>query len=128
MLVFPDQYPVPVGGDYPSWVEPNEWVYNSSNPFPGRYAEIISDRVDFGEHMVSISFYPLEYIPSERKLYLCDLTFTLEYSKKVVIDGITISADGRVLIKYPKDKVDEEYIVPEGVEIIDSEAFMVMVI
>lgn len=124
LLVVPAQYPVPVGGGYyPSWVEPNEWVYNSPNPFPGRYAEIIADRVDFGERKVLIMFYPLEYIPSERKLYLCDLSFTLEYSKKVVIDGITFSADGKVLVKYPEDKVDEEYVVPEGVEIIGSKAF-----
>lgn len=124
LLVVPVQHPIPVGGGYyPRWVEPNEWVYNSPNPYPGRYAEIIADRVDFGERKVLIKFYPLEYIPSERKLYLCDLSFTLEYSKKVVIDGITFSADGKVLIKYPEDKVDEEYIVPEGVEIIGSEAF-----
>lgn len=123
LLIVPVQYPIPVGGGYSSWVEPNEWVYDSPNPFPGRYAEIISDRVDFGEHIVSVSFYPLEYIPSERKLYLCDLSFSLEYSKKVVIDDITFSADGKMLIKYPKNKFDEEYVVPEDVEIIDSEAF-----
>ena len=79
--------------------------------------------MDFGEHIVSVSFYPLEYIPSERKLYLCDLSFSLDYSKKVVIDDITFSADGKMLIIYPKNKFDEEYVVPEGVEIIDSEAF-----
>ena len=48
---------------------------------------------------------------------------TLLYSQNVVIDGVTFSADGKTLIKYPKDKMDEEYIVPEGIEIIGESAF-----
>jgi hypothetical protein len=39
-----------------------------------------------------------------------------------VVDGVTFSADGKTLIKYPNDKVDEEYVVPEGTEIIMSYA------
>ena len=48
---------------------------------------------------------------------------TLLYSQNVVVDGVTFSADGKTLIKYPQDKVDEEYIVPEGTEIICKKAF-----
>lgn len=48
---------------------------------------------------------------------------TLLYSQNVVIDGVTFSADKRTLIKYPKDKVGEEYVVPEGTEIIAERAF-----
>ena len=80
LLVIPAQYPIPVGEGYSSWVDPNEKIYNSSNPFPGQYAEVISDRVDFGYHIVSVKFCPIEYIPLERKLYLCDFSFSLEYS------------------------------------------------
>ncbi|MFR2070820.1 MAG: C25 family cysteine peptidase [Bacteroides nordii] len=80
LLVIPAQYPIPVGEGHSSWVGPNKEVYNSSNPFPGQYAEIISDREDFGYHIVSVKFSPIEYIPLERKLYLCDLSFSLEYS------------------------------------------------
>ena len=39
---------------------------------------------------------------------------TLLYSQNVVIDGVTFSTDKKTLIKYPKDKVDREYVVPEG--------------
>ena len=80
LLVIPAQYPTPVGEGYSSWVDPNKEVYNSPNPFPGQYAEVVSDGEDFGYHIVSVKFYPIEYIPLERKLYLCDLSFSLEYS------------------------------------------------
>ena len=80
LLIIPAQYPTPVGEGYSSWVDPNGKVYNSLNPFPGQYAEIISDRVDFGYHIISVKFCPIEYIPLERKLYLCDFSFSLEYS------------------------------------------------
>ena len=48
---------------------------------------------------------------------------TLLYSKNVVVDGVTFSADGRTLIKYPTDKFYKEYIIPEGTEIIGKKAF-----
>ena len=48
---------------------------------------------------------------------------TLLYAQDVVFDGVTFSADGKTLIKYPRDKVGEEYIVPEGTEIIGEKAF-----
>ena len=49
---------------------------------------------------------------------------TLLYSQNVVVDGITFSADGKTLIKYPTDKFYKEYIIPEGTEIIDKKAFV----
>ena len=48
---------------------------------------------------------------------------TLLYSQNVVIDGVTFSADGKTLIKYPQDKMNEEYIVPEGTKVIGESAF-----
>ena len=48
---------------------------------------------------------------------------TLLYAQDVVLDGVTFSADEKILIKYPEDKVDKEYVVPEGTEIIDVKAF-----
>ncbi|WP_221659114.1 leucine-rich repeat domain-containing protein [Bacteroides salyersiae] len=57
--------------------------------------------------------------------YLLLFTFwgTLLYSQNIVVDGVTFSADGSILIKYPEDKVDEKYIVPEGTVVIGKEAF-----
>ena len=48
---------------------------------------------------------------------------TLSYAQNVVIDGVTFSADGKTLIKYPTDKFYKEYIIPEGTEIIGKKAF-----
>lgn len=45
------------------------------------------------------------------------------YAQNIVIDGVTFSADKKTLIKYPVDKVGEEYVVPEGTEIIAERAF-----
>ena len=48
---------------------------------------------------------------------------TLLCSQNRVVDGVTFSADGKTLIKYPQDKMNEEYIVPEGTEVIGESAF-----
>ena len=48
---------------------------------------------------------------------------TLLYSQNVVIDGVTFSADGKILINYSTNKSVEEYSVPEGVEVISENAF-----
>ena len=44
VLLYPVQPPIPIGESSLSWVEPNNDIYNSSNPFPGKYAEIVSFR------------------------------------------------------------------------------------
>ena len=79
ILVYPAQ-PQVIISSVPEWVEPDSRIYNSSNPYPGNYAEIISDREDFGYHLVTVKISPLEYVPNMRKLYLCDISFSLTYS------------------------------------------------
>lgn len=49
---------------------------------------------------------------------------TLLYSQNVIIDGVIFSADGKTLIKYPRERIDEKYVIPEGTEIIGEEAFL----
>ncbi|WP_279209293.1 leucine-rich repeat protein [Bacteroides nordii] len=49
---------------------------------------------------------------------------TLLCSQNRVVDGVTFSADGKTLIKYPTDKFYKEYIIPEGTEIIGKKAFV----
>ena len=80
ILLYPVQPPIPIGESILSWVEPNSDIYNSSNPFPGKYAEIVSDRMDFGYHLVTVRFYPIEYIPKQRELYTCDIAYSLTFS------------------------------------------------
>ena len=51
------------------------------------------------------------------------LSILLQAQETAVIDGVTFSADKKTLIKYPEEKEDQEYIVPEGTEIISYKAF-----
>lgn len=118
LLIIPAQYPTPVGEGYSSWVDPNGKVYNSLNPFPGQYAEIISDRVDFGYHIISVKFCPIEYIPLERKLYLCDFSFSLEYSVNRTISRTSVpEKQSRRL-----SALDKEYVqsIVDNADMLDS--------
>ena len=51
------------------------------------------------------------------------LSILLQAQETAVIVGVTFSADKKTLIKYPEEKEDQEYIVPEGTEIISYKAF-----
>ena len=106
VLLYPVQPPIPIGESSSSWVEPNSDIYNSSNPFPGKYAEIISDRIDFGYHLVTVRFYPIEYIPKQRELYTCDIAYTLTFSmaKKLVSTSI-IEKQSEYLSQLDKDYI-----------------------
>lgn len=45
ILLYPVQPPVSVGQEDLEWVDPDSLIYNSLNPFPGKYAEIISENI-----------------------------------------------------------------------------------
>ena len=44
-------------------------------------------------------------------------------SNTVVVDGVTFSKNMQILVKYPEDKTDESYTIPNSVTIIESGAF-----
>lgn len=106
VLLYPVQPPIPVGSESPTWVKPDDTIYSSLNPFPGKYAEIISDREDFGYHLVTVRFYPLEYIPQKRELYLCDIAFSLTYPiVRTSVSLSTVEKQSEYL-----DRLDKDYI------------------
>lgn len=78
--VYPAQYPIPTGGPSPGFAPPDSLTYHSSSPYPGKTAEIISDEYTQGYHVVTLRFYPVEYIPSQGKLSLCSISFSLNYT------------------------------------------------
>lgn len=80
-FVFPVQPPVPVNGQMSSdtFFEPDSIIYNSIVPFPGEQIKVISDRFVMGYHVVTVEISPLEYIPLARELYLCDVSYTINY-------------------------------------------------
>ena len=78
-LVEPGQQPVPLS--YEGQLEltpPDEEVYNSSAPFPGRLYSDVSVQSKRGYRIVLVNLHPLEYIPGEGKLsYYESLTVTV---------------------------------------------------
>lgn len=83
--IYPTQPPRPLdGSDPPAFVEPNPAVYNSSEPYPGKTVEIISDEYMHGYHIVTVKIYPVEYIPKNREIYLQDISFTINYSSSKI--------------------------------------------
>ena len=107
IMLYPVQPRVPIGFDMVNdWVEPDSTVYNSSNPFPGKYAEIISDREDFGYHLVTVRFYPLEYIPKKKELYSCEISFSLIYSAaKSLFSAHTVKNQSEILKRLDRDYI-----------------------
>jgi hypothetical protein len=70
--IFPVQPPITLGFQTQSQelVLPKPEVYNSNEPYPQEAVRITSDGYSFGYHLVSVEVYPLQYIPSEKKLLL----------------------------------------------------------
>ena len=62
------------------FVEPDSNIYNSHTPYPGKLVEVIGDGYSMGYHIVTLRFYPVEYIPAEQKINLyTNIDFTIEY-------------------------------------------------
>ncbi|MBI4646203.1 MAG: hypothetical protein HY738_06290, partial [Bacteroidia bacterium] len=79
--IYPAQPPqITDGSPPPDFVEPDTAIYNSNNPYPGKLVEIIEDNITFGYHIVTLCFYPVEYIPLDKKINLYTyVDFTIEY-------------------------------------------------
>jgi hypothetical protein len=81
--VMPVQKPVPLNMALPlSPVDqPNPAIYNSTSPYPGVSYKIVNDGFPMGYHVVTIEFYPVEYIPASKilKLYTT-INFTINYT------------------------------------------------
>lgn len=70
---------------------PNSDVYNSNKIYPENAAEIISDGWMGGNHIVTLAFYPIQYIPLENRLKInnnfdIDLITENEYSNHLRIN------------------------------------------
>jgi len=63
--IYPVQTPIPTNMtlDSSPFDDPNPVIYNSTNPYPDIQYTISSDGYPMGYHVVTITFYPLEYIP-----------------------------------------------------------------
>ena len=71
------------------WVNKNPLIYKSKNPFPTKCIEIGASGNLSGYRIVSINFYPYQYIPKEGKLKrIKELTFKINYRSGQKKQGI----------------------------------------
>jgi hypothetical protein len=69
IYIYPAQPPIPVGySEDVKFVEPDNAVYDSDTPYPQKLYDIEFDGIMQGYHVVTIRFYPFEYIPESRIL------------------------------------------------------------
>ena len=80
-LVQPVQEPLTLGSSTQTADTINSAIYNSSNPYPGKQLEIVNDGYEMGYHVISIKFYPVEYLPSLKRINVyTHINFTIEYT------------------------------------------------
>lgn len=59
---------VPIGSDETVETQPNEKVYSSSSPFPGKLYSVVSIQFLCGYKILVLNLFPVEYIPASGKL------------------------------------------------------------
>lgn len=78
-MPYPVQQPIKIDGSVNGFELPADTVYNGSNPYPSIRAEIVADYNLMGYHLISVRFYPVEFEPKTKRIYLNDLGYTLKY-------------------------------------------------
>ncbi len=113
--VYPAQPPRTVGDIIAPFVEPAT-IYQTDSIYPADTAVISADRVIQGYHVITVSFYPVTYIPIKKELYVRDITITLNYSasNRSIRPQPNISYNRALLAKgYVKSMVEN----PEAVDL-----------
>jgi len=118
--VYPAQLPIPVGNIDSVFVSPNRKIYDSETPFPNKLAEIFSDEFYLGYRIVTIRFYPVEYNPKAKELYVCNFDFTLDYLINTnQVKGNEFIMQTQSLYRYEMNKKNIKFRV-ENSEAVDS--------
>lgn len=80
--ILPVQEPIPTNVNPATAVfnEQDSVVYGSNNPYPSVRCEIVSDGFARGYHIVTLAFYPVEYLPLSGIVKLhTSISFTINY-------------------------------------------------
>jgi len=119
--IHPAQPPLPVSFDGVSdFILPDPAVYNSSLPYPGKQAEIISDDVYLGYRIITVRLYPVEYNPKTKELYICNFDFGIDYSiNKKQAGNNEFVTQTQSLYRYELNKKNVKFFV-ENPEIVDD--------
>ncbi|TAL61043.1 MAG: hypothetical protein EPN85_05835 [Bacteroidetes bacterium] len=81
--IYPVQKPMRTGTSPDSlpFENPDQQIYNSANPYPGMPYKITNDGYPMGYHVVTIEFYPVQYIPANKIVNLyTSIIFTIVYA------------------------------------------------
>lgn len=81
--IFPAQPPIRIGlsdGDV-DFVEPDKKTYSSSQPYPSKLVEFVHQTDLAGQGIAVIQLYPVQYVPSEKRL-------TLYTSITLIVEGV----------------------------------------
>lgn len=106
--IYPTQPPRYLdGSDQPAFVEPNPDVYNSSEPYPGKTVEIVSDEYMHGYHVVTVKIYPVEYFPKSQKINIQNVSYTINYSSSKLKNSSIIQSEKQ---SYKRAELAKQYI------------------
>ena len=68
-LVFPAQSPQVLSDENVRSVYPDQSLYASSSPYPGEIVKVLQPQSNFSDQNIgSIAIFPIQYLPSEKKL------------------------------------------------------------
>ncbi len=98
-LIHPAQQPRPISSEEaPPFVGPDETSYSSSQPYPGELIGAVHTGSMGGYRVGSIAVYPLQYIPSERRLDLhTSIVLRIVYQEGVVSPKARTESQRRIL-------------------------------
>jgi len=102
--IFPAQPPLKIGisDENVDFVEPDKEIYSSSQPYPSKLVEFAYQTDLAGQGIAVIQVYPLQYVPSEKRLKL----YT---SISLVIEGVGGYQCGDYLSPNVSDRGRKDY-------------------
>ncbi len=112
--ILPTQYPEPFSLHEPlPFVEPNEQVYSQTTEYPGMPVEITHFGTKGGYQIVTVTLYPLQYVPAQGKLFLyTHIKFRINYDEGQVTPEVIWKEN----YQYQMESVKRLVINPEDVE------------
>jgi len=77
--IFPAQPPIRIGSPDTNFVELDENIYTSTQPYPTETVELVYQSDLAGQSIAHVLIYPVQYVPAERKVvFYSSLTLTIE--------------------------------------------------
>ena len=116
--IYPSQPSIPTNGSVNTqFITPNEKIYGTQAAFPGKYVEIVADRIFMGYRIIDIQICPYEYIPKTKELYVCNIDYLLKYTSSSYANNIHVNhSQSKYLYEQNKKLVKQMVDNPESVD------------